>query len=229
MALQAGVDTDRNTLTDMAIVTAGRVRFMQDIANQPFVVTPVRTVAAATTFHLGRVADMLRLDDLGRMTFPAKLVGSLDEQGSVGRLMGIMAGRTFPLGIGCVGKLERPRQSGVAGEAGLRRTGLEQIGLFRRMGVVTGKALPFPNRSMNDRLLQILAHLRVTGIAQLGDLPLQHAGVAGHVRVVTGAARPFCHRIMLDPLLKIGPLVTGKAVNSGRGCARDKETQSQQA
>lgn len=129
--------------------------------------------------------------------------------------MRIMTGSAFPFCIGRMGVFELFGESGVAGKTGFCRTGLEKIGLIRRMRVVTGKTLPFPNGSMDDRLLQIFAHLRMTGIAQFGNLSLQHAGVTGNMRVVTGAALPFGHRIMLDPLLKIDTLMTGETVDSG--------------
>jgi hypothetical protein len=84
MTLQAGVDTDRNTFTGMAVLAAGSVGFMQNIANQTPIVTPMRVMTGSAAFHLGRVAGMFLLHRLGRMAAQAKFVGLLDKQGRVG-------------------------------------------------------------------------------------------------------------------------------------------------
>lgn len=84
MTLQAGVDPNRNTLTGMAVLAAGSVGFMQNIANQPLIVTPMRAVTASAAFHLSRVAGMFLLNRLGRMAVQAKFISLLDKQSRVG-------------------------------------------------------------------------------------------------------------------------------------------------
>jgi hypothetical protein len=142
--------------------------------------------------------------------------------------MRMMTGSALPFAIRSMGIFELFGQIGVAGKTGFCRPRIEKIRLIRRMRVMTGKAFPFPNRSMHDRLLQILDQVRVTGIAQLGNLALQHAGVAGHVRIVAGAAIPLCNRVMLHPLLEIGTVVTGETVYGCQGRDRSEQQQSHQ-
>jgi hypothetical protein len=169
---------------------------------------------------------MLLLNRLGRMTGQAKLVGLLDEQGRVGRLMRIMAGSAFPFCIGCMGKLELFGQSGMAGKAGFCRTRIEQIGLIRGMRIVTGKAFPFPNWPVYDSLLQALDQLPMTGITELGNHLLEKAGVPGNMGVMAGEAISLLDWRMLHLLLEGGTVVTGETVNGGLGHRRVSQEQN---
>jgi len=186
----------------------------------------MRAVTGSAAFQLGRVAGMLLLNRLGRMTGQTKLVGLLDEQGRVGRLMRIMAGSAFPFCIGRMGKFELFGQAGVAGKAGFCRTRIEKIGLIRGMRVVTGKAFPFPNRPVYDSLLQPLDQFPVTGITELGNHILEKTGMPGNMGVMAGETIPALDRLMLHLLLEGGTVVTGEAVNGGLGHRRVSQEQN---
>jgi hypothetical protein len=93
------------------------------------------------------------------------------------------------------------------------------------MGIVTGEALAFPNRSMHDSLLQALGHIPMTGIAQLGRRFLEKTGEPGDMGIMTGEAFPRLDRLMLHLLLESGTVVTGEAVYGGLGHPRISQEQ----
>jgi hypothetical protein len=226
MTPQTDIDADRNAFTRMTVLATGSVWFMSNIANQTAVVTPMGVVTGSAAFQFGRVAGMFLLNRLGRMAGQAKLVGLFDEQGRVGRLMRIMAGSAFPFCIGCMGKFELFGQTGVAGKAGFCRTCIEQIVLIRGMRIVTGKAFPFPNRTVDNSLLQPLGQFLVTGITQLGNRILEKTGIPGNMGVMAGETIPAGDRLMLHLFLEGGTVMTGEAVNGGLGHRRVSKEQN---
>jgi hypothetical protein len=93
------------------------------------------------------------------------------------------------------------------------------------MGIVTGDALTFPNRSMHDSLLQALCHILMAGIAQLGRSFLKKTSEPGDMGIMTGEAFPRLDRRMLHLLLEGGTVVTGEAVYGDLGHPRISQEQ----
>jgi hypothetical protein len=218
VAPQAGIDSDRDPFSDMAVAAPGGIRLVQDVADQVAVVAAVRAVTGSAVFHLGGEIRMLLLDDALSVAPQAEVVSGLDEQCRIGRLMRFMAIGASALGKGSMSELVLPG-NGVARKTDLGGSRVEKMFLVRRMGSMAGNTLPFPNGSVDDRLFHIL-QFRVTGIAEPGDIPLEKPLVTGEMGIVTGGALPLNDGVVPDLFLESRAVVAGEAVHGSQGLSR---------
>lgn len=217
MASQTCIDPDRDVLSRMAIVAAGGVGLVQNIADQRPPVAAVRVMTGPAVARFGRKVGMLLPHRRERVTAQAERLGFLDQQAWIRRLVRLVAGVTLPFGVGRVGKLVVLGQPGMAGEAGFSRTVAEQSGEFRGVGIMAGQAFPLAHRLMHCPLTDFRFNLGMTGIAKVLHLLLEQSGVPGHVGAVAGAALPFGRRRMHHPLLEGGAVMAFETVDSRRG------------
>jgi len=73
---------------------------------------------------------------------------------------------------------------------------------------MTGGAEALLHRHMDDALVELVALLRVAGIADLRTFPFQHTAVARSVRAVTGSAGTGLNRAVDYFLGEPAPLIT---------------------
>jgi len=208
VAFETGIDKDRCTFADMAILAPFSIGLVQDIPDQVLTVAAMRIMTGAAGAKFGREIRMFLLYRSQCMTTQAKRLNFLCQKIGIWCLMGLMTGVALSLGIGCMGIFELLWQPGVAGEADFRRAVVEQPGLVRGVRIMATQTFALLNRFMYHPLALFFGRFSMAGIAQVFYLLLEQTFELGNMGTVAGKTLSFGCRVMIYTFLKISTLMT---------------------